>query len=791
MSLDVSPTSSLTERSDSELIDGTRAGSQDAYAELWRRHANAGRTVARSVTSSLDPDDLVSESFARIYQAIRRGKGPTGAFRPYLFTTVRNTAAAWGRARRETSLDTLDSFEDPDTNEASSIEALDRSLSARAFRSLPTRWQEVLWYTEIEGMSPAEVAPLLGMKANSVSALAYRAREGLREAWIQAHLRSVDDDSEHAFTISRLGSYARGNLAARDTAKLEAHLDACQRCTIVAAEAKEVGSRMALVLLPLVAGTAGAAGYTAWLQTSGHAAAAVVAMPATVTGGTVLTAHLGAHAAGTHAASAALPATTHLGAHAAGATTVGAHVGGGHAAGGAVAAGAGMTGGGASTAAGAGGVASSGLGTGGGAAGSGAVGAAAAGGVGAGVATAGLSGGIITAIIVGVIAAGTAAALVVGPMVFPPSDATDSAVVAEEPVTAPVTPSTPPSAVPTAPPSAVPTPTPSAPVPPPAPLQDDETESETGDPSNDPAQVPPVVPTTPPTGPTAPTDPVDPNVPDAVPAPVISTVDVGGSGMLWPVLSGTAAAGSTIEIILDGSVIQTTTARVPESGSDARAAAIADGRWSTEAMDLGSAGTFELTVRQTLGEDVQNVTTSVTVGAPSIVGITDGQFVLSVVEFFVHGAPGGVVSFTDQSGTRTLQLDDAGVSQPLSTSDRLLDRPTLSVTAIDPLDVERTGPATTLTYFALPILSANEVPTIPTDPIITPTAPAEPAVPAEPAEGEEAPAAPAEPGPEESTDIPAPDAEATTTPEQTEQTPAPVPTPEPASDVPAPAETTE
>jgi len=358
MSLDTSPASPLAERSDAELIEHTRTGSQDAYAELWRRHSNAGRTVARSVTSSLDPDDLVSESFARIYQAVRRGKGPTGAFRPYLFTTIRNTAAAWGRSRRETSLDTLDSFEDPDTNEASSIEALDRSLSARAFRSLPTRWQEVLWYTEIEAMTPAEVAPLLGMKANSVSALAYRAREGLREAWIQAHLQAVDDDSEHAFTISRLGSYARGNLSARDTAKVESHLDACQRCTIVAAEAKEVGSRMALVLLPLVAGAAGAAGYTAWLQANGPSATAVAAMPAGVTGGVALTAHLN--------------------------TSV-------TAAGGAAASGAAGSSG-----------AASGVGV-------------------AGAATAGLSGGIIAAIGVGVVAAMTAAALVLGPMVFPPN----------------------------------------------------------------------------------------------------------------------------------------------------------------------------------------------------------------------------------------------------------------------------------------------------------------------------------------------------------------------------------
>ena len=36
----------------------------------------------------------------------------------------------------------------------------------------------VLWHLEVENQKPADIAPLLGMSANSVSALAYRAREG-------------------------------------------------------------------------------------------------------------------------------------------------------------------------------------------------------------------------------------------------------------------------------------------------------------------------------------------------------------------------------------------------------------------------------------------------------------------------------------------------------------------------------------------------------------------------------------------------------------------------------------
>jgi DNA-directed RNA polymerase specialized sigma24 family protein len=64
-------------------------------------------------------------------------------------------------------------------------------MIARAFRSLPERWQAVLWHTDIEASGPAEIAWLLGLSANSVAALAYRAREGLRQAYLQMHLSEV------------------------------------------------------------------------------------------------------------------------------------------------------------------------------------------------------------------------------------------------------------------------------------------------------------------------------------------------------------------------------------------------------------------------------------------------------------------------------------------------------------------------------------------------------------------------------------------------------------------------
>jgi len=272
---------------DADLVLKSRSGDSDAFGELWQRHHRSGIAAARSISHDLDPDDLVQEAYAKVFQAIRRGGGPTGSFRAYLFTAIRNTAASWGRAAGATQPDDeIDEREDPATTEEAVDAALDHSLTVTAFRSLPSRWQEVLWYTEVEGMKPAEVAPLLGMKAAAVSQLAFRAREGLRESWIQAHISTVPSGSECTWTIERIGAHARDNLGSRDRARLDAHIAECPKCAIVASEAEHVGSRLVMVLLPLAVGVTGAGGYLATLQQGGEQAMALAAMPGAVVDGT-------------------------------------------------------------------------------------------------------------------------------------------------------------------------------------------------------------------------------------------------------------------------------------------------------------------------------------------------------------------------------------------------------------------------------------------------------------------------------------------------------------------------
>ena len=221
----------------------------------------------------------------RIFQRVLAGGGPTGAFRPYLYTTIRNLASTWGAASRDIQVDMIEDFEDERIPADPAAYALDRTLTARAFRELPERWQTVLWYTEVEGMDPHEVAPLMGISANSVAALSYRAREGLRKAWLQAHISDATASGECQWTMSRLGDHARDGLSARDADRVAAHLADCSKCTIVSQEVDEVSSHLAMVMLPLLLG--GIAGGTLLSQLSQPASAMaadmfVPAMPQTV-----------------------------------------------------------------------------------------------------------------------------------------------------------------------------------------------------------------------------------------------------------------------------------------------------------------------------------------------------------------------------------------------------------------------------------------------------------------------------------------------------------------------------
>ncbi|MDQ1499193.1 MAG: hypothetical protein QOI86_2533 [Actinomycetota bacterium] len=238
--------------SEDELLDRAREGDRSAFGTLYLRHRDAARKVAGMCASSAaDAEDAVAEGFARVFAALPRMAGRQIAFRPYHLTCVRN--AATDRLRRERRIDLREQM--PET--AGSAQAddmalmgLERNLVGEALQALPARWRTVLWLTEVEGLSPAEVSRRIGIKPNAVAALAYRARKGLREAYLQAHLKAEASEECRA-TVSRLGNYVRGDLAEKERLAVQTHLDGCAKCRCRRDELTDVNATLRNAFLPV------------------------------------------------------------------------------------------------------------------------------------------------------------------------------------------------------------------------------------------------------------------------------------------------------------------------------------------------------------------------------------------------------------------------------------------------------------------------------------------------------------------------------------------------------------
>ena len=305
--------------SDADLIERMRGGDDLAYEELFRRHSEAVRRYARTCCRDAHTaDDLTAEVFARTLQAVRGGSGPEHAVRAYLLTTVRRVAATWAKTtKREQLVEDFAVFaaQAARTSEASDQDTLDlgadvramheaeQTLAMQAFRSLPERWQAVLWHTTVEEESPSAVAPLFGLTANATAVLASRAREGLKQAYLQAHVStSLTAGGDCAQYADRLGAYSRGGLRMRAERGLRKHLEECAKCRLAAGELRDVNAGIPALLPVAVIGWV-AAGYSvkaAGIVAGGAvgAAGAGAAAAATGSGGAAAGAGAGAGAAG-------------------------------------------------------------------------------------------------------------------------------------------------------------------------------------------------------------------------------------------------------------------------------------------------------------------------------------------------------------------------------------------------------------------------------------------------------------------------------------------------------------
>lgn len=233
--------------SDPQLIAEARAGDATAFAALQRRHRRAARRAAGALTADrAAADAAVTEAFETIQGALLCGSGPDVAFRTYLLTSLRRVVPG------------------AEDHAESAGAASAHDVAVNAYRTLPERYQAVLWHVEVEGDSLGSVAQTVGSSPGVVAQVLVGARQQFRYAYLQAGIDQAqrgDVLPECVAAQDRMAGFSIGGLATREASSLDKHLAECPSCGRLSAWSGDVGAEVRGSVLPALLGSAAAARY--------------------------------------------------------------------------------------------------------------------------------------------------------------------------------------------------------------------------------------------------------------------------------------------------------------------------------------------------------------------------------------------------------------------------------------------------------------------------------------------------------------------------------------------------
>jgi len=180
---------SLPARDEGALIERAQTGDRLAFEELVRRHADRlYAVVMRFLGDSREAEDVTQEAFLRAWRGIAGFKGRS-RFYTWLYRIGLNEAKR--RAARRAVPGKLVQLDDdsrvhaPDWSEAPETRAAEGELRAAlesAVRALDPKYRAPLVLRDVEGLSTAEAADVMGLGEAAFKSRLHRARLAVREA---------------------------------------------------------------------------------------------------------------------------------------------------------------------------------------------------------------------------------------------------------------------------------------------------------------------------------------------------------------------------------------------------------------------------------------------------------------------------------------------------------------------------------------------------------------------------------------------------------------------------------
>ncbi len=188
-------TVSYKDLSDHQIIEATKEGDDDAFAEIVSRYRNPlTNYIYRMLNDYEEAVDLAQESFVRVYFAIDRYHSKY-AFSTYIYRIATNLAISEIRKRKRRKLFSLTGlfqyegdedleFQPPDEKpvpEEATIDNEKREVIEKAIVALPEKYRLAIVLREIQELSYEEVAEVLGLGLGTTKSRISRGRGLLKE----------------------------------------------------------------------------------------------------------------------------------------------------------------------------------------------------------------------------------------------------------------------------------------------------------------------------------------------------------------------------------------------------------------------------------------------------------------------------------------------------------------------------------------------------------------------------------------------------------------------------------
>jgi RNA polymerase sigma-70 factor (ECF subfamily) len=175
------PARSTMSSEDRRLAEACAAGDTRVFEELYRKFGDRMKSIAWGhLANASDAEDAVQETFLKIHRSAATFTGEA-AFSTWAYRILVNTCYDVLRRRQrrieETNLD--ERLE----RTAPNVDDTKRMALRRMLDELPEQRRSVFTLFEIEGLSHAEIAAILGISEGNSKWILFATKKELQEKW--------------------------------------------------------------------------------------------------------------------------------------------------------------------------------------------------------------------------------------------------------------------------------------------------------------------------------------------------------------------------------------------------------------------------------------------------------------------------------------------------------------------------------------------------------------------------------------------------------------------------------